>query len=59
MHQAKAVNTTYLWHKSLGHLSSEVFSFLRGSLGINSSRDEHDVCEIYFRANQTCGRFFV
>jgi len=54
--QANAVNSINLWHKCLGHPSSKVLSYLSSSLGV-FDKDKHDVCEIYFRAKQTCGKF--
>ena len=45
--------------KSQGHLSSEVMSFLPSNPGLNPNRNKNDMCEICFRAKQTCGQFSV
>ena len=57
--QVNVINEVKLWHKRLENPLTEVLSFLPSSLAVNSSRNEQDVCEIYFHAKQTHGNFFV
>jgi len=54
--QVNAVNSFNLWHKRLGHPSSEMLSYLASSLGV-FDKGKHDMCEIFFRAKQTRGKF--
>ena len=53
--QVNAVSTSCLWHKHLGHPSSDVISLLPHSLGIacglNKAKDEF--CETCLCAKQT------
>lgn len=53
--QANAVNARCLWHRHLGHPSSEVLSFLPHSVGTVRSKGENkdDICEISCYAKQT------
>jgi len=48
-----------LWHKRLGHPSSEVLTFLPDNLGVasDSNKGKDDVCEICLRAKQTRNSF--
>jgi len=54
--EAKQVNTVSsvdLWHKRLGHPSSEVLSYLSSSLQVKFENIKNNVCETCYRAKQT------
>ena len=57
--QVNAVDTSCLWHRRLGHPSSEVLSLLPSSLGIGSgfNKGKEEFCEICLRAKQTRNKF--
>jgi len=47
------VRTSELWHKRMGHPSSEVMSLFAKELGLSDSvRKKSDVCDACFRAKQ-------
>jgi len=58
--QVNAVDTRNLWHKRLGHPSSQVFNIASSSLSINGSFENKskEPCDVLFRAKQTCCQLY-
>ena len=61
VNQVNAVSTRGLWHKRLGHPSSDVLSLLPRSLGLDcgSTKAKDEFCEICLRAKQTRHKFSI
>jgi len=57
--QVNAISSSNLWHKLLGHASSEVLSLPPSSLRIVFKKDKNKVCETYYRTKQTPSQFYV
>lgn len=58
VHTVNAVEDSTLWHRRLGHPSSQVLSFLPNVFGVKRSHERFDGCEICFKSKQTCEVFF-
>ena len=57
---SNVVRASELWHKPMGHPSSEIMSFFAKELGFsNYDKKNSDVCDVCFRAKQARSCFHI